>query len=676
MPAPKQGAESLIANTLAHGHPVAPPIDVGAHHDATFGLVGVGTAPMMPMMVPVIVRMVGSPFSVNGKAVGTIWAIAHDNRRKFDTEDLRLLESMSRFASVAYQSVQSIADLKLEVAARKQAESELRALTDILEAQVEARTEDLNQRNRQLAQAKIQLAEEKQWLERSELYMAEAQRLSHTGSWHLNVRTGKVVWSKEAFAILGFDPTSTRASYALFIDRVHPEDRRNFHQVQSAAVEEKKGFELEFRLLLPGGLTKHVHGIGHCLEGDSGNIEYIGALMDITERKLAQDRLRRSEAFLAEGQRLSRTGSFAWRVATDEIMWSEQLYRIFELDQSVPVTLELILSRVHPEDMSLVSEMTNIAHGGISDFAYEHRLLMPDYSVKYLHLIAHGTRDEEGRLEYIGAVQDVTQRRLSEEALGKARSDLARVARATTLGQLAASIAHEINQPLSGILTNAGTCLRMLAADSPNIDGACQTARRTIRDANRASEVITRLRALFAKRGMTIEPVDLNETAQEVIALVLSALQKNRVIIRTELGRDLPLVAGDRVQLQQVIMNLLANASDAMSGVDDRPRQLMIRTEPDEGDYVRLSVEDAGVGLEALDVSSLFEPFYSTKRDGMGIGLSVSRSIIENHGGRLWAAPNDGQGTTFSFSIPSARVTSARTLAPFARVQPASVHPS
>jgi C4-dicarboxylate-specific signal transduction histidine kinase len=258
----------------------------------------------------------------------------------------------------------------------------------------------------------------------------------------------------------------------------------------------------------------------------------------------------------------------------------------------------------------------------------------------------------------------VTERRLSEEALGKVRSELAHVARVTSLGALTASIAHEVSQPLSGIITNAGTCLRMLAADRPNIDGARETARRTIRDGNRASDVITRLRALFAKKDATTESVDLNEATREVIALSLSELQRSRVILRPELADDLPPVAGDRVQLQQVILNLLRNASDAMSGFDDRPRKLVIRTERDEGDHVRLTVQDTGVGIEPQAMGRLFEAFYTTKSGGMGIGLSVSRSIIESHQGRLWAAPNDGPGATFSFSIPRRpeRVTCAHRL--------------
>jgi C4-dicarboxylate-specific signal transduction histidine kinase len=213
-------------------------------------------------------------------------------------------------------------------------------------------------------------------------------------------------------------------------------------------------------------------------------------------------------------------------------------------------------------------------------------------------------------------------------------------------------MAHEVNQPLSGIITNASTCLRMLDADPPNVDGARETARRTIRDGNRASDVIARLRTLFSSKEFTLEPLDLNDATREVIALSLSELQRDRVIIQSELADDLPPALGDRVQLQLVIRNLLRNASDAMADVDDRPRQLTVRTELDEGDRVRLSVQDVGAGFEPQNADKLFAPFFTTKVGGMGIGLSVSRSIIESHHGRLSAASNEGRGATFSFSIP------------------------
>jgi signal transduction histidine kinase len=279
---------------------------------------------------------------------------------------------------------------------------------------------------------------------------------------------------------------------------------------------------------------------------------------------------------------------------------------------------------------------------------------MPDGSIKYLHAVADATRDQEGQLEYIAAVQDVTARRVSEGALAKARAELAKVTRATTLGVLTASIAHEVNQPLSGIITNAGTCLRMLDATPPDLEGARETARRTIRDGNRAADVITRLRALFSKGELTLELLDLNEVTHEVMALSLSDLQRNRIALQSELAEDLPTITGDRIQLQQVILNLLRNASDAMVALDDRPRQLLIRTERDDEDRVRMRVRDTGVGVDPESMNKLFDAFYTTKADGMGIGLSVSRSIIESHHGRLWAEPNDGRpGATFSFSIPS-----------------------
>jgi signal transduction histidine kinase len=391
--------------------------------------------------------------------------------------------------------------------------------------------------------------------------------------------------------------------------------------------------------------------------------QFINIASIAIERTQSDAALKRSEAFLAETRRVSLAGGFSKRIATGEINWSAEVYRIFEFDPAVPVTLELIRTRLHPDDILPFEEMLNWQQQGL-DYEHEYRLLMPDHSIKYLHVNAQASRGQDGQPEYIAAVQDVTQRRLSEEALAKARSELARVARASSLGALTASIAHEVNQPLSGIITNASTCLRMLAADPPNVDGARETARRTIRDGNRASDVITRLRALFSKKDATIESVDLNEAAREVVALLLSELQRSRAVLRQEFGDDLPPIMGDRVQLQQVILNLLLNAADAISSVNDRPRQLVIRTERDEDDHVRLTVQDSGVGFDPQSADRLFEAFYTTKSGGMGIGLSVSRSIIESHHGRLWAAPNDGPGATFSFSIPRLPegVTSVRSL--------------
>jgi signal transduction histidine kinase len=382
---------------------------------------------------------------------------------------------------------------------------------------------------------------------------------------------------------------------------------------------------------------------------------------EIEERRRAEDRLlyedrklKRSEAFLVAAQRLSSTGSFSWRVATDDITWSVQSYRIFDVDPAiVHPTFELMCTRIHPEDLAAFTELVESARCNPRDFEYQYRLQMPDLSMKYIHVVAHATRDQDGQVEYIGALQDVTERQLSEEALEKLRSELAHVARVTMLGTLTASIAHEVNQPLAGIITNASTCLRMLGADPPNLDGARETVRRTLRDGNRAADVIKRLRALFGKKDTAAEPVDLNDATREVLVLSSSELQRGRVSVRAQLSDDLPPVMGDRVQLQQVVMNLLLNASEAMSSVEHRPRQLLIRTEQDGRECVRLSVQDVGPGFDPDNQQRLFDAFYTTKAGGMGIGLSISRSIIESHHGRLWAVPNDdGPGATFSFSIP------------------------
>jgi len=558
------------------------------------------------------------PFYVDGKAVGTIWGIMHSDRCKFDAEDDRVMASLGKFASSAYQALAHIEELKIQVAEREKAEAEVRELASGLEAKI-----------RRLVEANV----------------------VGIVMWNLE---GAITGANEAFLrMVRYDREDLSSGRVRWTD-LTPAEWRGHAERAVAELKATGSFQpFEKEYLRKDGSRVPVL-LGGALLEESGK-EGVAFVLDLSEQKRAESALRRSEAFLAEGQHLGQIGSFSWHVATDEITWSAELYRIYELEIGAPVTLELIRSRVHPEDVSLIEKMKMVdqEREGGRDFEWEYRLLMPDHSIKYMHAVAHATRDQDGQLEYIASVQDVTARRLAEEARDKARSELAHVARVMTLGTLTASIAHELNQPLSGIVTNASTCMRMLANDPPDVDGARETARRTIRDGNRASEVITRLRALFCKKDATTESVNLNEAALEVIALSLADLQKNGVILHPELADDLPLVTGDRVQLQQVILNLVLNASDAMSGVDDRPRQLVIRTER-EDDRARLTVQDVGVGIEPSGVDKLFEPFYTTKSGGMGIGLSVSRSIIERHHGRLWATLNDGPGAAFSFSVPRA----------------------
>jgi PAS domain S-box-containing protein len=376
-------------------------------------------------------------------------------------------------------------------------------------------------------------------------------------------------------------------------------------------------------------------------------------IRDITVSKRAEEKLRESELKLRQ---MTET--------IPEMLWSatpagEIDYCNARVLHYTGFSAEEIMGNgwsqlLHPDDVDDTSRewMSCVATG--APYRAEVRTYnAADRGYRWCVTSALPLLDQQGRiLKWHGTVVDMHDWKQAQEELRNTQAELAQMTRVTTLGELTASIAHEVNQPLSGIVTNASTCLRMLNADPPNVEGARETARRTIRDGNRASDVITRLRALFARKSYTVEPVDLNEAVREVIALSLSRLQRDRVILRPELAGSLPLVTGDRVQLQQVILNLLQNASDAMSGVEDRPRQLLIRTDAEETDHVRLTVQDSGVGFDPQVAERLFKAFYTTKGDGMGIGLSVSRSIIETHRGRLWAKLNDGPGATFSFSIP------------------------
>jgi PAS domain S-box-containing protein len=436
-------------------------------------------------------------------------------------------------------------------------------------------------------------------------------------------------------------------------DRViHPEDYKRVRARRAASLKRASPFSTEQRVLGKDGQYRWFLVRYKPLLDEKGRIiRWYVAAFDIEDRKRAEAQVEQSYLRLAEAQRLSKTGSFITDLVADDHNWSEETYRVFDFDPATKVSVQMIRDLIHPEDLPSFDAMIGRAMTGVDvDFVF--RITTSRGALKHIRGMARVIEQIAGRPLFIGALQDVTETKVAEHSLNRARSELAHVARVTTLNALTASIAHEINQPLSGIITNASTCLRMLNGDPPNVDGARETARRTIRDGNRASDVLTRLRALYSNKEFTPELLDLNEATQEVIAVSLSDLQRNRVVLRPELSQDLPPVMGDRVQLQQVILNLLRNACDAMLGIEDRPRQMLVKTRREDAGRVCLSVQDAGVGINSGYSEKLFEAFYTTKSDGMGIGLSVSRSIIEKHHGRLWAEPNDGPGAIFSFSIP------------------------
>jgi PAS domain S-box-containing protein len=456
--------------------------------------------------------------------------------------------------------------------------------------------------------------------------------------------------NQPALDYTGLSPDQTEAGWPRAF---HPDDKKKMLVKWSAIRVSGMPGELEARLRRFDGEYRWFLFRAVPLRDEQGNIvKWYGSSTDIEDRKRAEEELRRSEAKLVEAQRVSQTGSFVWNVSTGERVGSKEYYRILGYQEPHPVTFEMVLDRTHPEDRARVKHAIESAVCDGEALDYEHRLLMPDGSVKFAHVVAHAAKDQTGQLEYIGAVVDVTATRQAEEKLHKAQTELAHVTRVTTLGELTASIAHEVNQPLAAAVANAEAGLRWLDRETPDLAAARRSIEWVINDSCRASEVIRRLRALARKSGPEKVPLDVNDVVGEAIVLVQRELSSQLVSLRTELEPSLPEILGDRVQLQQVIINLVMNGIEAMQPIADRRRELVIRSELDETGRVRVSVTDCGVGISAENAKRLFNAFFTTKSSGMGMGLSICRSIVEAHGGRLSASPNEGPGATFLFVLP------------------------
>jgi PAS domain S-box-containing protein len=433
---------------------------------------------------------------------------------------------------------------------------------------------------------------------------------------------------------------------------VHPDDRATIESEWRAHLATGTPFQREQRDRRADGEYRW-HLIRRVpLRDENGDvIKWYGAGYDIEDQKRAEGALRRSEAYLAEAQRLSHTGSFGRGVTGGDIVWSKEMYRILEIDEAVKPTTDLVLQRVHPDDRELVRHEIYNMEQDEHDYDYEFRLLPPSGLIKHLHVRAHRVNYQSGGAEIIGALMDVTAIKEAQEALQTAQAELAHVARVTALGEMSASIAHEVNQPLSAIVVNGDASLRWLTREVPNIDQALAAIRRIVGDANRASGVVGRIRELARKADPEVIQLDINEVIDETVPLVKRETLSHRVRLELQLAPGLPSVRGDRIQLQQVIINLVINAVQAMATVTDRARVVVIRTQPRESDQVLVAVEDVGIGMAPESLDRLFSAFYTTKPDGMGIGLSICRSIIEAHGGRVWASRNIGPGMTFQFTI-------------------------
>jgi PAS domain S-box-containing protein len=482
-------------------------------------------------------------------------------------------------------------------------------------------------------------------LRHSEAYLAEAQRLSHTGSFGWTVSNNQIFWSEEMFRIFDYDP-ATKPTLELILRRTHPEDVVFVQQTLDLAFRDGKDWDLNHRLLMPDGSVRYVHVIAHAVKDGPGTLEFVGAVMDITERKQAEEVLHEQASLL----NLTHDTVFVrdtndvityWnRGAAERYGWTRE--------EAVGKVSHQLMQTIFPAPLEEINaELLRTGH-------WEGELIHTKRDGTQVVVASRWAlqRDESSNpVAVLETNNDITERKRAEEALRKAQTDLAHVTRVMTLGELTASIAHEVNQPLSGVVLNGNACLRWLGGDAPNLDEAREAARRIIRDGKRASDIITRIRALVRKTDTEKARLDMNDAIQEVAALAQGELRKNKVALRMELAADVPPVLGDRVQLQQVILNLVMNGVEAMAAVADRRRELLICSRQHESDQVLVAVQDSGVGIDRQNLEKVFNTFYTTKSQGMGMGLAISRSIVEHHGGRLWAVPNDGPGATFQFTL-------------------------
>ena len=628
-------------------------------------------------------------------------------------------------------------------------------------------------------------------LQQSEAYLAQAQEISRTGSFGWNVATGEIIWSKETLRIFECDPAE-KPTPAFILARMHPEDRAAAQALYDRASSDGRDYDHQYRLLMPDGRVKHLHARARATINSAGDLEFCGAITDITVAKEAEHKLRRSEAYLAEAQRLSHTSSWAWDVRRRDFIYrSAEFFRLFGFDPDEDVPAKAIQGRIPSEDIELQTEVIRRAvKQKDGELEFDFRIILPEGPVKRVHSLAHPVLGANGEVcELIGTHMDVTEQYVAREkleqalvalreseqrfrdyaetasdwlwetgpdhrvtqlsehtkssgieatsviglfrwelaanpeaeadkwrehratldahlpfrdlvyrsdaargaaiyvrtsgkpffdadgkflgyrgvstditagiradqaerALRKAQAELAHVTRVTTLGELTASIAHEINQPLAALIANAEACRSWLDRGPPDLAAARRSVEWIVDDANRAGEVIRRVRALAKKTDTEKTLLDVNEVVREAMALVQRELLKNEVLLRMELAPRLPRIYGDRVQLQQVIINLVMNGIEAMQSVGDRARWLAIRTGQDDLGRVRLAVADTGAGISEADSEHVFMPFFTTKSSGMGMGLAICRSIMEAHAGRLSVFRNEEGGATFQFVLP------------------------
>jgi PAS domain S-box-containing protein len=499
-----------------------------------------------------------------------------------------------------------------------------------------------------------------QALRRSEAYLAEAQRLTHTGSCAIDGTSRETLyWSEEMFRLFGFDPQQGLPMWDQWLQRIHPEDRDKVKLAGDRTFLEKTDCDIEFRIVTPDGTVKQIHGIGHPVSGPNGElVQVVGTMIDITERRGAEEALRRIESYLAQAQRLAHMGSWAWQMPGKNALYlSEEWYRIYGFDpmDGMP-TWEERVQRIHPEDRARWQAAVDRAIADKSAYDVEFRVVPPHTPIRFIHSVGQSVLSPSGELQqFVGVAMDVTQSRQAEEErerLGQQLAHLAHLNRVGTIGELTASLAHEINQPIGAAVTNAQACLRFLDRHQPDVAEAREAAFEMARDASRAADIIERVRSLYRKGSSRPEMVDVNDVIREMIDMLRDETNRHSVTMLIDLAEGLPTVMADRVQLQQVLMNFTLNGVEAMQ---DTGGELRIKSQSDGDGQVLISVTDTGVGLPTDKTDEIFNAYFTTKAHGIGLGLAIARSIVESHGGRIWATANSGPGATFQFTLPQRR---------------------
>jgi PAS domain S-box-containing protein len=491
-------------------------------------------------------------------------------------------------------------------------------------------------------------------LQQSQFYLAEGQRLAHTGSWAFNASGCFEYWSQELFRIYGLDPQKEPPTLEQYLATVHPADRDFMAETIRKMHAEHSGCDVKKRIVRPNGEQRYIRSVGiPVVEGEVLK-GFLGTAMDITEQELLTLELELQRAYLAEAQKLTQTGSWAWRVPDrNTVHLSEEWYRIYGFDpaEGAPAWEEYV-ERIHPEDRLKWTGTIERAIVEKADYDLEFRILFPNGKVRWIHTVGHPVLSNTGDLEqFVGSSTDITVLKSAEQEREKLRqleADLAHIDRVSTLGEMAASLAHEIKQPISAAITSANSCIEWLAHQPPNLDRALAAAAKIDKYGNRAAEIIDRIRSLYKKSPPQRELVDVNGIIQEMLTLLKGEATRSSVAMRTDLSAELPEIMADRVQLQQVFMNLLLNAIEAMK---DSGGELTVKSELQDG-QLQFSVSDTGVGLPKEKMDQIFSAFFTTKPQGSGMGLAISRSIVESHGGQLWASANSGGGATFHFTLP------------------------